>query len=248
VIPLALFLIYAAVLSIALGRAAHRNGSTSSSGGARPRPERVLIVGVTGGTGRELVEQALLRGYAVTAMARDPGRIRVEHPRLTVVSGDVLDEARVEAAVRGQDAVLCALGHKRWFGPTRILSRGTRNLLAAMEARGIRRFVCVTSLGIGDSAFRLGLLYTFFVIPAILPFYFWDKTRQERAIAAGRADWVIVRPGALTGGAKRGRLTTGRTVGHLFRTVRVSRADVASFMLDQLESDAYLRSAAGVAW
>ncbi len=105
----------------------------------------------------------------------------------------------------------------------------------------------MSSLGIGDSVGHLGLIYTFFVIPVILPFYFWDKTRQEKAIAASGVDWTIVRPGALTNGRKRGRVRQGARVGTIIWTVSVSRADVAEFMIDQLTSSAYLRTAVGVA-
>jgi uncharacterized protein YbjT (DUF2867 family) len=82
----------------------------------------------------------------------------------------------------------------------------------------------------------------------ILPFYFWDKTRQERLIAESNVEWVIVRPGRLTDADKRGRLRHGRDVGSFLWTVSISRADVADFMLNQLESDTYLRTAPGVAW
>lgn len=247
-ILLALFLIYAVALSVALGRAGHHSQPAPGLGGPRPEPERVLIVGATGGTGRELVKQALERGYAVTAFARTPARLTVTHPRLTVIQGDVLDPESVATAMRGQEAVLCALGHRRYLYPTRIQSDGTRNILEAMKAHGSRRLVCLTSLGLGDSAFRLGLLYTLFIIPVILPFYFWDKTRQEKMIARSALEWVIVRPGALNNGDKRGRVQQGRGVGNVLWTVRVSRADVAAFMLTQLGSDTYLKSAPGVCW
>jgi putative NADH-flavin reductase len=243
-----IFVSYAILLSAALARAGHRGQAPPARTIERREPARVLIVGATGGTGRELVAQALERGLAVTALVRNPSRLRVEHPRLTVVRGDVLDAASVDAAVRGQDAVLSALGHKRYFYPTRILSAGTRNLLRAMESHGVRRLVCETSLGLGDSAGRLGLMYTLFVIPAILPFYFWDKTRQERAIAESGLDWVIVRPGALNNGERRGRVREGRRIGSFLWTVPVSRADVAAFMLSQVASDTYLRAAPGVCW
>lgn len=209
---------------------------------------RLLVIGATGGTGRELVKQALERGHHVTALVRKPAKLRMAHEGLTVVQGDVLDRSSVEAAARGQDAVLSALGHKRWFYPTRILSAGTANVLRAMEASGVRRLVCETSLGLGESWGRLGLYYTLFVIPVILPFYFWDKGRQERAIRASELDWVIVRPGVLTNGRKRGVYRHGSKVGNWLWTVRVSRADVADFMLNQVTSGQYLRSAPGVCW
>ena len=245
-----LFVLYAIALTVALALAGYRSpANPSASAGASPGlPMRVLIVGATGGTGRQLVAQALERGLTVTALVRDPSRLTIAHPQLTVVRGNVLDAGSVTAAMPGQEAVLLALGHKRYFPPNRILSEGTRNVLRAMETHGVSRFVCETSLGIGDSAARLGVYYTFFTIPVILPFYYWDKTRQERIIAASPLEWVIVRPGLLTNGAKRGSYRHGRRVGSFFWTMRISRADVADFMLNQLESDAYLRTAPGVCW
>jgi len=245
---LLLFLVYAIALSIGLALAGHRSQTAALRGAPSHHPSRVLIIGATGGTGRQLVSQALERGYAVTALVRDPSRLQVDHPQLTVIQGDVLDQGSVDVAMRGQEAVLSALGHKRFFYPTRILSEGTRNILRAMETHSVPRLVCATSLGIGDSAGRMGLYYTLFVIPVILPFYFWDKTRQERLIARTNLEWVIVRPGALTNGEKRGRYRHGRHVGSFLLTVRISRADVADFILNQLESDTYLRTAAGVCW
>lgn len=244
---LAWFILYGVALSIVLARSGYRARAVPPGGPNPQRPRRLLVVGATGGTGRLLLAQALERGFEVTALVRNPSRMRVDHPRLTIVQGDVLDPASVETAMQGQDAVLSALGHKRFFAPTRILSEGTRNILQAMKSHGVRRLVCITSLGIGDSAGRLGLLYTLFVIPVILPFYFWDKARQERIIAASDVDWVIVRPGVLTNGARRGRVRHGTRTGGYFRSVSVARADVAAFMLDQLESNTYLRAAPGVA-
>ncbi len=209
---------------------------------------KLLIVGATGGTGRELVRQALERGHHVTAFARNPSKLDLKNERLTTARGDVLDFASVEAAVRGQDAVLCALGHKRWLYPTRILSEGTRNLIRAMEKESVRRFVCETSLGVGNSWGRMGLYYTLFVGLFILPFYFVDKARQERLIRSSTLDWVIVRPGALTNGSKRGVYRHGPAVGNWFWTVRISRADVADFMLNQVTSDEYLHRNPGISW
>jgi putative NADH-flavin reductase len=245
---LLLYLLYAIMLSTALALRGYRARGPGRADSPGTSPTRVLIVGATGGTGRQLMAQALERGCEVTALVRDPSKLGIEHPRLRVLRGDVLDAASVEAAMPGQEAVLSALGHKRYLGPTRILSQGTANLLRAMEAHGVRRFVCETSLGIGNSAGRMGLYYTFLVVPVVLPFYFWDKARQERRIAASSVDWVIVRPGTLTNGEKRGAYRHGRDVGSFLRTVRISRADVADFMLNQLTDGTYLQSAVAVCW
>ena len=242
------FLLYAVLLNLALNRRGFRPSASAPAPGGAPvsPPNRVLIVGATGGTGRELVTQALARGHAVTALVRNPAALGVTHPQLRIVQGNILDYASVAAAVKGQEAVVSALGHKRFFSPSRILSGGTGHLLLAMEAEGVERFVCETALGIGDSAGRMGLYYTFFVVPVIVPFYFWDKTRQERSIAASRLKWTIVRPVALTNGPARGQYRHGRGIGSFVITRKISRADVADFMLNQLADSTYVRSAPGV--
>lgn len=206
----------------------------------------LVIFGASGGTGRALVEQALDRGHTVTAFVRKASRMRIKHGRLRLAIGDVLDYAAVEAAVAGQDAVLSALGHKRWLIKTSILSRGTGNIVAAMTKCSVRRFVCETSLGVGDSRGRLGILYTFFLIPLLLYFYFQDKELQEKCIMESSLDWIIVRPAALTNGKQTGGVREGKDIGSLFFTHRISRADVASFMLSELKDDRYVKATPGV--
>src|SRR5438309_8523951 len=186
----------------------------------------VVIFGATGGTGRALVQQALDRGHSVTAFVRKRSRMRIEHRRLRLALGNVLDYGTVEAAITGQDAVLSALGHKRWLIKTSILSKGTQNILAAMTKCGVRRLVCETSLGVGDSKGRLGILYTFFLIPLLLYFYFQDKELQEKCIMQSSLDWIIVRPADLTNGKLTGTSNEGKDIGSLLFTNRILRVDV----------------------
>jgi len=210
----------------------------------------VLIIGATGGTGRELVKQALERGHIVTALVRKPDRARLtdptasgQRPNLRIMQGNVLDYESVSRAVQGQDAVLSALGHKRWLGPTRILSDGTKNIVKAMKAHNVSRFICETSLSVGDSFGKLGLINTLFVIPIILPFYFWDKGRQEHIIRESTLQWTIVRPGPLNNRKGRKKYKHGEKVGNYIWTFGISRADVADFMLNQLTDETYVRKA-----
>ena len=209
---------------------------------------RLLIVGATGGTGRALVDQALARGHDVTALARNPSRLPLAHPRLTVVTGDVMVPASLDHAVHGQDAVLSALGHKRWFYPTRILSAGTQHLIDAMRRHGVRRLVVETALGVGETWWQMGLYYTLFVRVVILPFYFLDKRRQEAVVRQSGLEWTLVRPGALNNGPRRGTFRQGPRVGHWLWTVGISRADVAAFMLDQLTDARQVGAAVGIAY
>ena len=110
------------------------------------------------------------------------------------------------------------------------------------------RLICESSLGIGSSAGRAGPLATLFAYPLILPFYVWDKLRQEKLIAESDLDWVIVRPAALTNGRARGEYRHGLEAGSYFLPVRIARADVADFMLRQLTDDHYLGSAPGICY
>ena len=242
---LAIWIPYALVLSALLWRKApvRRERKFARPTGASMR---LLVIGATGGTGRELVQQALAQGHQVTAFVRDPARLQIEHANLRVAKGDVLDYPTVEAAMRGQDAVLSALGHKRFMYPNRIQSDGMRNILRAMKAFDVPRLICETALGIGNSVGRLGLPHTFFFLPLVLQFYMWDKLRQEELIRECDRDWVIARPGILTSGPARGSDRHGANVGSYFWPVMISRADVADFMLKQLRDDTYLGVAPGL--
>jgi uncharacterized protein YbjT (DUF2867 family) len=209
---------------------------------------RILVIGGTRGTGREVVQQALERGHHVVALARKPSNVKIQDARLRVAEGDVMKPESLDAAMANVDAVVCALGHKRWLGPTNTLSEGTRNVVRAMEKHGVKRLVVETALGVGNSAGRLGVYYTLFTIPVILPFYWYDKGRQERIVRNSSLDWVIVRPGQLTNGRKRGVYKHGPRVGNYLWSVSISRADVADFMLDQLGDTPYLHQTPGVSY
>ena len=243
-----ILIVYALALACALARKEPRPKTKKAASHGWGNRLRVLIIGATGGTGRQLVQQALDLGHQVTALVRKPAKLKIQHPNLKVIQGDVLDYASIEAAMPGQSAVVCALGHKRLFYPTRILSEGTRNILRAMKTQNVPRFICETALGIGNTVGRGGLLYTFFVVPFILPFYFWDKVRQEEVITESDRDWVIVRPGALTNGAARGQYRHDLNLWNFIWTARISRADVADFMLKQLTDDDRLGTAVAVRW
>jgi putative NADH-flavin reductase len=206
----------------------------------------LLIIGGTGKTGQELVKQGLAQGHVITALVRNPNKLKYDNPGLKIIKGDVLNPKIIETALQGQDAVLSALGHKRFFIKTNILSEGTRNIINAMEKARIGRLICITSLGINDSRLKLGLYYSLFVIPFILFFYFSDKSRQEKLIMDSRLDWTIVRPGQLTNGKKRLKYKHGSQVGSYILTKMISRADVAHFILSQLQDKTYIRKTPGI--
>src|SRR5256714_13142707 len=150
---------YAILAAILLRRKAPRRKKTKTISRGWGNRLRILIIGATGGTGRELVRQALEQGHQVTALVRKPKKMKLEHPNLRIAQGNVLDYASIESAMRGQSAVVCALGTKRFFYPNRVASNGTANILRAMKGCDVPRLICESSLGIGNSVGRLGLIY-----------------------------------------------------------------------------------------
>ena len=207
---------------------------------------KIFIVGGTGGTGRQVIEQALLENHLVTALVRNPVKLKIDHPNLKVIKGNILEPGTFEQAIKENEVVISALGHKRFFIKTNILSEGTKNIVNAMEKHKVKRFICITSMGVNDSRFRLGLYYTLFVIPVILLFYFLDKEKQERIIRQSSLDWTIVRPGQLTNGKKRTTYRHGSKLGSYIFTKMVSRADVAHFILQEVKNDKYIKKSPSI--
>jgi putative NADH-flavin reductase len=208
---------------------------------------KLLVFGATGGTGREIVAQALEQGHVVTVFVRNPAAITTKHDHLKVVQGDVLDYPSVEAAVQGQNAVLSALGVRKLRKNT-ILSDGTKNIIQAMERHGIKRFICESSLGVGDSRGQLGWVFNIFVIPLLLRNVFQDKEAQEQYIQQSSLEWVIVRPAALTNGPRTGAYRSGFSPTDRTIAAKISRTDVADFMLKQLTDNSYLRKTSGLSY
>src|SRR3990172_4412879 len=160
----------------------------------------VLIVGATRGIGFELLRQALEHQHTVTVLARSPHQLSINPQRIKVVKGDILDPNAVETATAGQDAVCCSIGTGPTWKPVAVFSEGTKNLLQAMQKHGVKRLICVTGIGAGDSKGHGGFLYHRIFNPLLLRSIYADKDRQEALIKASNVDWVIVRPGFLTDG------------------------------------------------
>lgn len=207
----------------------------------------VLIFGATGGTGQQLVAQALTQGHVVTAFVRNPTKFKTTAPHLHIVQGDVLQYTAVKNAMADQEAVLCALGTPV-SDRTTMRANGTNHIIQAMAACGVRRLVCQTSLGFGDSQALLPFHFKYFVVPFILRHAFADHEQQERYIKESRLDWIIVRPGNMTNGARTGRYRHGFAGDDRSIKLKVSRADVADFMLKQLTEDRYLHQTPGISY
>jgi uncharacterized protein YbjT (DUF2867 family) len=199
---------------------------------------KVLVIGATGQTGRHAVRQLLGRGNEVTAFARIPSKVTEKSEHLRVVQGDACDADSIDRAMEGQDAVLAA------FGP-RSLKRDDvqevlmRNLIATMKNHGVKRIVNLSAWGVDDTAVSTPFLFKYIFLPLFLRNVFADKKRGEALLAASDLDYVNVRPGRLLNSAGRGGVRAsldGRGLQHF-----MAREDLATFMIEQLTSDTWVR-------
>jgi putative NADH-flavin reductase len=196
---------------------------------------RLAVFGATGGTGRLLVAQALAAGHQVTAVARRPSAVGDRHGRLEVVRGDVLDPSTIERAVAGHDAVVSALGAAD-RAPTTVYSEGTGNVARAMRAAGVRRLACVSSGGLETDHPHAPLpqrLVTKLLVQRLYKNVFADMARMEEELERSGLDWTVVRAPMLMDGPRTGRYRTAAS-GHLHRPGRISRADLADYVLAHL--------------
>jgi uncharacterized protein YbjT (DUF2867 family) len=192
---------------------------------------KIIVFGASQGLGAQVVARALEEGHAVTAFARHPDRL-TDHPKLRKYTGDVLDAKAVAAACQGQDAAVITLGmptlQAMGFGRHRTIADGTRNVIMAAEAAGIRKLVTETAIGTGDSVQDVSLLSKL-AYRVVLRWLFRQKDEQEALTRSSSLDWTIVRPTALTNGPRAGA-RTGRHLSAGLLT-HVSRADVAEVIM-----------------
>lgn len=202
---------------------------------------RVLIIGASKGIGLETTRQALDAGHDVRALARSATAIAVSNPSLEKMRGDALKSENVEAALVGVDVVIQTLGVGLGdlFQPVHLFSDATRVLIAAMRRQGVKRLICVTGFGAGDSRASISCLQR-------LPFQivfgraYDDKSLQEQLIKESELDWTIARPGVLTSGPRTGHYRILSEASQ-WRNGIISRADVAEFLVRQIGDQTYIR-------
>jgi putative NADH-flavin reductase len=200
---------------------------------------KLTIFGATGGTGAEVVKQALERGHSVTAFVRNPASLANMSDALTLVTGDIHDLSSVEKAVQEQDVVICALG-ARDLKKTMVRTEGTVNIIRAMKKHNIMRLFVISAMGVGDSWNSLSLLNKFF-FAVLLKSTREDHEAQEAAVKASGLDWTIIRPSGLVDTPRTGVYSVGENI--RAKTSQISRADVADLILNDLEKQALVHKA-----
>ncbi|MHA1559142.1 MAG: NAD(P)-dependent oxidoreductase [Alphaproteobacteria bacterium] len=195
---------------------------------------RVLVVGATGKSGREAVKYAVAAGHSVTAFVRDPANATFD-PVVKIAVGDVLNTGDVDAAVADNDVVISALGSKG-LRRAAVCAPGVSNIVSAMNARGARRLIAVSAYGTGESNHGIyGWL-----LNTLLGSSQRDKVEMEKVLAKSGLDWTSVRPPGLTQGPATGKYRAAPEGEALRGFQRISRADVADFMVKEIDSEAWV--------
>ena len=202
---------------------------------------KVLVLGAAGKTGSLVVERALAKGHEVTVLVRDASKLKKQGVRVLV--GDATKPDDVLKAVRGQDAVIETIGGTTPYRTTRLESTSARNIIGAMHAEGIRRLIVISMMGLGESRAQAPFWYKHLLMTTFLRGSTNDKAMMEDEVRASGLDYVIARPPILVDDPPIGGvivLSSGAT-GH-----KVTRTDLANFLVDQLTADANLGRAVTV--
>lgn len=200
---------------------------------------KVAVIGAGGATGQLIVNHALAAGHIVTALVRKPHVIGVRD-RLHTVKADMMNVDELASALAGQDAVVFAAGPPHIKQST-VRTDGARNTVAAMKRAGVKRLIAISGLGAGESKDALGFFVSNVIAPLILGRLLMDQNGLEQAIRGSGLDWTIVRPGELIDGPSKGGAKIsldGRDI-----SSKVSRDDVARFIVDELTTNAHVRQA-----
>lgn len=203
---------------------------------------KLAVFGGSGRTGQHLIQQALDAGHSVTALARTPSKIGIQHPHLTIIPGDILDPASVEQAISGADAVLSVLGPSA-NRPDYVITKGTRHILNAMQKLNVRRLIISAGAGVPDPNDDPQLInhVISFLLNVFSRHVVADMLQVVDLVRQSDRDWTIVRVPMLTDQPRSGQIRVG-WVGK-GTGPRLARADLAAFMLQQLEQDTFIRQA-----
>jgi putative NADH-flavin reductase len=201
----------------------------------------VIVFGGTGKTGSLVVDRALTRGHTVTVLVRDP--IKFTRPNVRVFAGDATNPSDVLAAMHGQNAVIETIGGTTPWKSTRLEADSIHAIIHAMQEESARRLISISMMGIGDSLAQTPFWYRYLLMPTFLHGSTQDKTHKEAAITADHVEYVIVRPPILKDSPATGQvhILAPNAIGHA-----ITRADLANFLVDQLETDANLNRAVTV--
>jgi len=213
-----------------------------------PPPGRLLIIGANGGIGRQCVEAALAAGHHVTAILRNPANLPLTHPLLQIVKGDILDPTTFSSHLKRTDAVISAIGVKG-TKPTTLYSRGNAIILQEMRKAGVKRafFISASAIEISPLLPFYVKLAAKYIVQKILRHMYADLRKMEAEIKESNTNWTIIRPPRLTNQAATGHYRYSIN-SFLPNCLKISRADVAHFIISNISNEATYKSTIEIAY
>lgn len=202
---------------------------------------KIALFGATGGTGKEIITQALEQGHEITALVRDPQKVTIDDRRLKVIEGDVLNKDDVSKVVHGSQAVLVALGVKP-PSKAKLVGPGTENIIEAMKANNVKRLIVESAMFMDDTVRKNSFIISL-LTKTLMKGPYADKLVQESVVKSSGLEWLIVRPVGLSNGPKTRSYRSGEKLKLKGMFPTISRADVADFMIKQTQSDSSLYKA-----
>lgn len=194
--------------------------------------KKIIVFGATGGTGKQVVQQALLKGHWVTAVVRNTAALALQHERLEIVKGDVFQSHTFESAVAGKDVVISCLGIQK-REPTTVYSEGVGNLVKAMQAAGIQRIICLSAAAVvvpSKSSWWMKFVIKN-ILQKIFKHSYADMLVMEKMLRESNVYWTVIRPPWLRNSAPTGKYRTSINES-LGNPSKLSRADLASYIVD----------------
>ena len=209
---------------------------------------KLTVFGATGGVGRHVVTQALARGDRVTAYVRNPAKLDVSHPELTVMSGELTDRDAVAQAVRGADVVISALGPSLDRKATAMpLVDGTRTIVEAMQTEGAKRYIGMATPSLRDprdTRSVLGLVVPF-MGRTFLKRAYRELLEMSQLVIDSPLNWTIARFTQAKDGERTGNVRAG-FLGQDKVGAAITRADIAGFLLNQTTDNRFHRAAPAI--
>jgi len=211
-------------------------------------PMHILIIGANGGIGRQAVEVALAAGHSVTALLRDPAKLTLTHAKLEVVKGDIMHPETFENLLDDNDAVISAIGVAA-LGPTTLYSEGNKNLIAAMKKKGAARafFISASAIEVSPVQSFLVRFFTKYILQKILRNPYADQRIMEKLIKESGINWTIMRPPRLTNKPVTGSYRIAIN-SFLKKCLIISRADVAHFMINNINNKETFKTTVEIAY
>ncbi len=201
---------------------------------------KIVVFGANGRTGLNIVKQALEKGHSVVGFVRKPGSLTIDHPNLKIAVGNLDEKLKLADIISGTDACICALGGDSLRKNSAVFTKGVSNIVDIMEQEKVNRLIYISSIGVDESQYMIPQPMRFFITRFLLKVPIAEHSINEEKINHSSLKWTIVRPAGLIDGPILKAVKSGTETVKLKGNPTIARANVAAFILSQLENKTYV--------